>query len=121
MSCPICERKLLRVESQYRFLTTDELAVMLRLSPRTIENMRLDGRGPAYLRFGKSGKAAVRYRLADVSAWLDKWHIDERTSDASVGAHPHPREHAVVRTTNACRTTDLKIAPQPRDCALDAR
>jgi Helix-turn-helix domain len=44
-------------------LTTEELATRLKLSPRTIEDWRLDGRGPKHL------PDPVRYRLADVEAW----------------------------------------------------
>jgi len=44
-------------------LTTEELAERLKLSVRTIEDWRLDRKGPAYL------EDPVRYRLADVEAW----------------------------------------------------
>jgi Helix-turn-helix domain len=44
-------------------LTTEELAARLKLSARTVEDWRLDGKGPRYL------PDPVRYRLADVEAW----------------------------------------------------
>jgi hypothetical protein len=50
-----------------RHLTTEELAERLRYEPRTVEDWRLDGKGPRFMRFGRGG--GVRYRLADVEAW----------------------------------------------------
>lgn len=52
------------------FLTTIEVAKMLRHEPRTLEKWRLEGRGPRYLRIGATGKAKVIYKLTDVEEWL---------------------------------------------------
>lgn len=52
------------------FLTAIEVANMIRMSERTLENMRLDGRGPPYMRLGQGGRAKVIYELSDVMAWL---------------------------------------------------
>ena len=49
------------------FLTTDEAAAFLRLSPRTLEKQRGLGGGP---RFRKVG-ARVVYAAADLRAWAD--------------------------------------------------
>lgn len=54
------------------FLTAVEFAEMVRLSPRTVEKLRLEGRGPKYFRLGEGGRSKVVYRLADVLAWLEK-------------------------------------------------
>ncbi|MDQ8698158.1 helix-turn-helix domain-containing protein [Hyphomicrobium sp. LHD-15] len=56
------------------FLTSIEVAHMLRLSPKTLEKMRLEKRGPEYFRLGNAGRAKVIYRLADVEEWLAKLH-----------------------------------------------
>lgn len=56
------------------FLTCIEVADMLRLSPKTLEKMRLEKRGPKYFRLGNAGRAKVIYRLADVEEWLTKLH-----------------------------------------------
>lgn len=48
-----------------RHLTTEELALRLCRSPRTVEDWRLDRKGPPYIRVG----GTVRYRLADIEAW----------------------------------------------------
>lgn len=53
------------------FLTAIEVADMVRLSPRTLEGMRLAGRGPPYIRMGESGRAKVIYKLEDVMAWIE--------------------------------------------------
>ncbi|MEW1835942.1 helix-turn-helix domain-containing protein [Microbacterium sp. NPDC079995] len=48
------------------FLTPEELASMLQLPQRTLDDWRYRGAGPAWLRLGKH----VRYRLAAVEQWL---------------------------------------------------
>ena len=55
------------------FMTSLEVAEMLKMSPRSIEKMRLDGRGPRYLRLGVNGKAKVIYELDEVLRWLDRF------------------------------------------------
>lgn len=49
------------------FLTTDEAAVFLRLSPRTLEKQRVLGGGPRFRKFG----ARVLYAVGDLRAWAD--------------------------------------------------
>jgi excisionase family DNA binding protein len=50
-----------------RYLTNDEAAAYLRLSPRTLEKLRVLGGGPRFRKFGRR----VRYALADLDAWAD--------------------------------------------------
>lgn len=52
-------------------LTVRQLAIMLQLSPKTIARMRRAGRLPAPVRRGR----AVRWRLDDVTRWLDAGRI----------------------------------------------
>jgi excisionase family DNA binding protein len=47
-------------------LTTPEAAAYTRMSKPTLERWRLTGDGPIYVKLGK----AVRYRRADLDAWL---------------------------------------------------
>ncbi|HTJ10351.1 MAG TPA: helix-turn-helix domain-containing protein [Candidatus Binataceae bacterium] len=54
-------------EATDRFLTTAELARMVRKSPRAIELMRQRGGGPPYY---KTGHRSIVYRLQDIAAWL---------------------------------------------------
>ncbi|MDP3753346.1 MAG: helix-turn-helix domain-containing protein [Polaromonas sp.] len=49
------------------FLTNDEAAAFLRLSPRTLEKQRVLGGGPRYRKFG----ARVLYAIGDLRTWAD--------------------------------------------------
>lgn len=49
------------------FLTTEEAAAFLRLSPRTLEKQRVLGGGPRFRKFG----ARVVYAGVDLRAWAD--------------------------------------------------
>lgn len=49
------------------FLTNDEAAVFLRLSPRTLEKQRVLGGGPRFRKFG----ARVLYAVDDLRAWAN--------------------------------------------------
>lgn len=59
-----------------RYLTNDEAADYLRLSPRTLEKQRVIGGGPRFRKFG----ARVVYAAADLRAWADS-HTYGMTSD----------------------------------------
>ncbi|HCL3791616.1 TPA: helix-turn-helix domain-containing protein [Pseudomonas aeruginosa] len=59
-----------------RYLTNDEAAAYLRLSPRTLEKQRVIGGGPRFRKFGRR----VMYAVADLDAWADQ-HSFEATSD----------------------------------------
>lgn len=50
-----------------RYLTNDEAAAFLRLSPRTLEKLRVIGGGPRFRKFGRR----VMYALTDLEAWAD--------------------------------------------------
>lgn len=51
-------------------LTTKEAAAYLGLSPNTLAGWRYLNTGPTYQRLGTSRRAKVRYRRADLDAWL---------------------------------------------------
>ncbi len=53
--------------TQPRYLTNDEAAAILRLSPRTLEKQRVIGGGPRFRKFGRR----VMYALSDLEAWAD--------------------------------------------------
>jgi len=59
-----------------RYLTNDEAADYLRLSPRTLEKMRVIGGGPRFRKFGRR----VMYAIADLDEWADRRAYD-MTSD----------------------------------------
>ena len=50
-----------------RYLTNDEAANFLRLSPRTLEKQRVIGGGPRFRKFGRR----VMYAVVDLEAWAD--------------------------------------------------
>ncbi|MCR4142915.1 helix-turn-helix domain-containing protein [Alcaligenes faecalis] len=58
------------------YLTNEEAADYLRLSPRTLEKMRVIGGGPRFRKFGRR----VMYAIADLDAWADRRAYD-MTSD----------------------------------------
>jgi excisionase family DNA binding protein len=49
-----------------RLLTQRDAASLLRLSERTLERLRLQGGGPAFVKAGR----AVRYRETDLEEWV---------------------------------------------------
>ncbi|WP_374001257.1 helix-turn-helix domain-containing protein [Massilia sp. CFBP 13647] len=51
------------------YLTTKEVAAMLRIAPQTLEKARSTGLGPQ-IPFVKVGRA-VRYASDDVAAWIE--------------------------------------------------
>lgn len=53
------------------YLTTTEAARFVRLSPRTLERLRVLGNGPPFLKAGRGKRARVLYRLTDLKAWLE--------------------------------------------------
>src|SRR5574340_914861 len=65
-----------------RYLTNDEAAEYLRLSPRTLEKQRVIGGGPRFRKFGRR----VMYAVADLDAWADQRSF-EATSDPEYAEH----------------------------------
>jgi Helix-turn-helix domain len=65
-----------------RYLTNDEAAAFLRLSPRTLEKQRVIGGGPRFRKFGRR----VMYAAADLEAWADARSF-EATCDPEYAAH----------------------------------
>ena len=53
------------------YLDTKEAAAFLRLSPRTLERMRVEGAGPKYLKAGRGIRARVLYREEDLRTWVE--------------------------------------------------
>lgn len=50
-----------------KYLNDVEAAKIADLSPQTLRNWRFEGRGPAYIKAGRS----VRYSLTDLISWLE--------------------------------------------------
>lgn len=52
------------------YLTTEEAAALVRLSPRTLERMRLTGDGPRFHKVGPGKQSRVLYQREELEAWL---------------------------------------------------
>ena len=61
------------------YLTNDEAAAFLKLSPRTLEKQRMKGTGPRFRKFGRR----VVYSLKDLESWSN-----ERVFDNTAAANP---------------------------------
>jgi len=79
---PAFPQKPAQSTQQVRFLSNDEAAEFLRLSPRTLEKQRVKGGGPRFRKFGKR----VIYAIVDLEAWADARSF-EGTFDAKYAAH----------------------------------
>ena len=64
------------VRTTARYLTNDEAAAFLRLSPRTLEKQRVIGGGPRFRKFGRR----VVYAIDDLENWANARSF-EMTSD----------------------------------------
>jgi len=67
MAAPVMAPPLTPPMPSARYLTNDEAAAFLRLSPRTLEKQRVIGGGPRFRKFGRR----VMYAIADLEAWAD--------------------------------------------------
>lgn len=65
-------------------VSSAEAAQMLGISPRTLANWRVQGRGPAYVRIGKN-RSPVLYRVGDVESWLESRLIDGESKAKTSG------------------------------------
>jgi hypothetical protein len=74
------------------FLDTREAAVFLRISPITLARWRIEGKGPAYRKFGR----CVVYARADLTAWSD---AQRRQSTSDVGRKDHAITATKLRST----------------------
>jgi len=57
------------LEKMDPLLTIKDLARLTGRTPRTLQQWRIEHRGPAYVRL--SGRRGVRYRQSAVRAWLE--------------------------------------------------
>lgn len=61
--------KLPRLDFSDGLLTPAQLAERWSMSPQSLANMRSQGRGPAFIKFGEGKSARVRYRQSVVLAY----------------------------------------------------
>ncbi len=60
-----------KLNNETQYLITTEAAAVLRLSPKTLERMRVDGSGPTFLKAGPGLRSRVLYRKVDLVEWLE--------------------------------------------------
>ena len=63
-----------RTPTDEPLMTTEEAAALLKLSPKTLQQWRSDGKGPAFVKLEGD---AVRYTEADLMAWLARQRPEE--------------------------------------------
>ena len=81
---PTATQQLPQSAQPARYLTNNEAAAFLRLSPRTLEKQRVIGGGPRFRKFGRR----VMYAIVDLETWADARSF-EMTSDPEYTARHH--------------------------------
>lgn len=76
----------IRHESFGHAITSKAAAAMLGLSPATLANWRVQGRGPSHIKLSPGKRGAVRYMRSDIEAWLANG-MRSSTSDTRGNAH----------------------------------
>jgi hypothetical protein len=66
----------LPAEELPELMTNLETAKLLRMSPRTLEGLRMSGNGPPFTKTGPGRGARVLYRRSAVLAWLAQFDRD---------------------------------------------
>lgn len=73
------------VTGERRFLTTDQAAEYVGLSPRTLEAYRVRGGGPIYIKHGGARSGLILYRPSDLNLWIET-RVRRSTSDSGEDA-----------------------------------
>ncbi|QXM25477.1 helix-turn-helix domain-containing protein [Elioraea tepida] len=66
-----------------KLLSSDEVAEILGVSLRTLERMRIDGQGPAYVRLSPR---RIAYAERDVIEWIERRRHRSRAAEARSAA-----------------------------------
>ena len=82
---PVNERHAAQIsDPDRRLLCEQEISELYGIPRATLQQMRFHGRGPLFLKLGRS----VRYRVADIDAWLS---CCRRASTSASGPPEAPR------------------------------
>lgn len=52
------------------YLTEEQVAEMIQVHPGTLQNWRVRGEGPRFVKLGSKRRSPVRYRVQDVEEWM---------------------------------------------------
>lgn len=110
-------------------LSVDQAALYLAVSSSTLNHWRSDGKGPRFVKLCGTSRGAIRYRLKDIRAYIDKNSFDSvaeaelssamcRFSVASdAWSRPHPfivkGPHFIVDSAYADRDTFVGVFFDP--------
>jgi hypothetical protein len=72
-----------------------DAAAYLGYTPGALRKWRREGRGPAYIRSGRS----VRYRIPDLEVWQASHRVETRESREPTGRSRRPRAAGAAMTT----------------------
>ncbi|UHD44758.1 helix-turn-helix domain-containing protein [Aureimonas altamirensis] len=76
-----------------RYLRTDEAALFLGLSPRTLEKHRTYGTGPLYRKLG----GRVVYAVSDLQEWADLGTVSSTSDPNGRTVRPAAPQHRTTR------------------------
>jgi hypothetical protein len=82
--------------NQPSLLTTIEAAKYLRLSPRTLERLRVQGDGPRFMKAGRGLRARVLYAPGDLQGWISRTY-GSTSEYASLISLPGRKNFKLVR------------------------
>ena len=52
------------------YLTEEQVAEMIQVHPGTLQNWRVRGEGPRFVKLGNRRRSLVRYRTQDIEEWM---------------------------------------------------
>lgn len=120
---------LTRLLGDEYLLSVEQAALYLAVSSSTLNHWRSDGKGPRFVKLCGSARGAIRYRLKDIRAYIDKNTFDSVAEAALTNAmsrvsvfaddwlHIHPfivmGPHFVVDSAYADRETFVGVFFNP--------
>ena len=96
--------------------TQTEAADYLRVSPRTLERMRVKGSGPKYVKTNRR----VLYRAADIAAWLEDRTRSSTSERGAERAPPSLQDRAPARAITGAGHDRGKLSRPPGRDPADA-
>lgn len=89
-------------------LTPDEAAIMLRLSPSSLERMRRNGTGPAYVQGGGKGARGTNQKVTYLKNDLRRWQNENRVT-STMGAAVRRGQAFMPYASPIPRRTDFDL------------